>query len=88
LLISITDIKNALYQSCEHRPDKGINLRIVVRLPTLVGTAPKNPTFSWAPVAHSYNPSYMGVLRSGGSQLSWRDSISKVSREKWTGGVA
>jgi hypothetical protein len=46
------------------------------------------------PVVPAYNPSYLGGLRLRGSwfQLAWADSlqdpISKITRAKWTGGVA
>jgi hypothetical protein len=49
---------------------------------------------SWAPVAHVCNPSYLGSWdqEDGGLRPTWpnslQDSISKITREKWTGGVA
>jgi hypothetical protein len=48
----------------------------------------------WAPVAHAYNPSYLGSWDQEGcdSRSAWTNSlqelISKTARAKWTGGVA
>jgi hypothetical protein len=52
--------------------------------------------FSWVPVVHIYNPSYLGGwdqensgLRPAWANRLWDPSpISKITREKWTGVVA
>jgi hypothetical protein len=53
----------------------------------------KYTKFDWVLVAHTYNPSYMGVWKNRGSRAaqvnSLRNSpITKITRAKWTGGVA
>jgi hypothetical protein len=56
-------------------------------------TTINNCVASQAPVTHTYNPSYLGSWDlNRGSRPAWangsRDHISKMTRAKWTGGVA
>jgi hypothetical protein len=55
----------------------------------------KKETLSQVTVTHSYHPSYLGMLTWGGSRFKIspgkqfeRPPISKITRAKWTGGVA